>query len=97
MVGINFDDGIFHFIFANTDDTYFLDSLLCVDFQKYMYLSLKESGYQYVYFVDGIENDFTIGINTFHLSGFDNLNSDCNKLFNEFIGVIPYTLYCVQK
>lgn len=62
MVGINFDDGMFHFIFGNVDDVYFLDSLLCVDFKKYMYLLLKESGYQYVYFVEGVEKDFRLHI-----------------------------------
>lgn len=76
MVDINFDDGMLHFVFGNEDDNYYLDSLLCVDFKRYMYLSLKESGYKYVYFIDGQEEKFCLSI--FDKSSFDAF-VDCYK------------------
>ena len=48
----NANSGLFHFVFANPKEDYYLDSLIKMDMNEYLFYLLKKENYQEVYFVE---------------------------------------------
>lgn len=46
-----------HFVFANVDDTYYLDNMLELDLNGYLWYELKKKGFENVFFFSGTDAD----------------------------------------
>lgn len=44
------DDSLFHFVFANQDDDYYMSAYIKMQFQPYLRYQVLKQGYRYVYF-----------------------------------------------
>lgn len=60
------DTGFFHFVFANFDDKFYTDNLLCLNFDAYLWYMLKKDGFNSIVRLYNNGSDYTIeytGIN----------------------------------
>lgn len=60
MSGFQAQKGFTHFVFANYKDCYILPSLVRLDLNGYLYYLLKQQGYEGVYFISGIDGDYSL-------------------------------------
>lgn len=51
MARFDAQDGLLHFVFARSNDSYLLDSLVRMDLQDYLFYNLKNQGYRGIYFI----------------------------------------------
>ncbi|MGN0299057.1 MAG: hypothetical protein ACI4C1_07765 [Lachnospiraceae bacterium] len=53
-----------HFVFANSTDMYYLDSLIQLDLKSYLWYKLKKNrlGYEHIYFVSGSASEITLEV-----------------------------------
>lgn len=54
--------GFVHFVFANYKDCYLLPSLVRLDLNGYLYDQLKQKGYEGIYFISGMEGEYTLSL-----------------------------------
>lgn len=54
--------GFTHFVFANHKDSYLLPSLVRLGLNEYLYCQLKEQRYEAVYFISGMEGEYTLSV-----------------------------------
>ena len=54
--------GFTHFVFANHKDSYLLPGLVRLELNGYLYCLLKEQGYEAVYFLSGMEGEYTLSL-----------------------------------
>ena len=45
------EKGLIHLVFANHEDTYYLDSLVKLNLWQYLYSQLRQQGYKGIYFI----------------------------------------------
>lgn len=54
--------GFTHFVFANHKDSYLLPNLVRLELNSYLYCQLKDQGYEAVYFISGMEGEYTLSL-----------------------------------
>ena len=56
------EKGLIHLVFANHEDTYYLDSLVKLNLWQYLYSQLRQQGYKGIYFIRGDADNCSLTI-----------------------------------